>query len=288
MRRVKPAKNLQSAKLLLLRRRFQRYLPRHPARLIAMATGFVALAVCAVVLADIFDHGSRFRDAALSTSAALGFAVRDIEVEGREMTAREDILHVLDAGRGTPILGISPLRVKQQLETLPWVRSAAVERRLPDTLYIRLDERKPLALWQRRGKLMLIDHDGVVVTTEHLDRYNNLLLVVGEGAPRYTEDLIKVLESKPDLMKRITAAVRVGERRWNLQLDNGINVELPEANIADAWSHLADIDRDHGLLARNIEKVDLRLADRVVVKLTPEAAKPAAPVKRTKTAAKST
>jgi cell division protein FtsQ len=285
MRRVKPAKSLESARLLLLRRRVQRYLPRRPLRVFGSLAGFIGLAIAVIGAADLFDHGSRLRDGALAATNGLGFSVQEVEVEGRDVTPRDDILKAIDAGRGTPILGVDPAKVKQQLESLPWIRTASVERHLPDTLYIRLTERQPLALWQRHGKMMLIDHDGVVVATDHLDRYSNLLLVVGEDAPKNADALIKVLETQPDLMHRVSAAIRVGERRWNLQLDNAITVELPETNIADAWTHLAQIDRDHALLARDIEQVDLRLSDRVVVRNVPEPVKPVTG-KHSKTAAK--
>jgi cell division protein FtsQ len=99
----------------------------------------------------------------LDGTARLGLVVTDVKVEGRETTDRETILAALGAGPGTPILAMSPRRAKEQLETLPWVRSAVVERRLPDTVYVRLVERKPLALWQHSGKLELIDHDGGVI-----------------------------------------------------------------------------------------------------------------------------
>jgi cell division protein FtsQ len=273
MGRVKTAKSLDTAKMQLLRRRIQKYLPRHPARYLIGGSLCLALLIGILAGIDRLDHGSRLSGVALATSAAAGLVVADIEVEGREMTPREDILHALDATRGTPILGIDPLRVKRQLETLPWIRSALVERRLPDTVYIQLEERKPLALWQRQGKTALIDHDGVVVTTEHLERYADLLLVVGDGAPHAAEALIAVLGTEPALMKRVTAAVRVGDRRWDVHLDTGVVVELPELNYGDAWTRLADIDRDHGLLVRDIERVDLRLPDRTVVKVTPEPVK---------------
>jgi cell division protein FtsQ len=224
----------------------------------------------------MFDHGSRLRDGALAMTAGLGFTVQDIEVEGRDVTAREDVLKAVDAGRGSPILGVDPAKVRAQLESLPWIRSASVERHLPDTLYIHLTERQPLALWQRHGKMTLIDHEGVVVATDRLDRYSNLLLVVGEDAPKNAEALITILQTQPDLMHRVSAAIRVGERRWNLQLDNSIIVELPETNVADAWTHLAQIDHEHALLARDIEQVDLRLSDRVVVHQVPETPKPTA------------
>src|SRR5262249_32256746 len=93
-------------------------------------------------------------------SARWGLGVADIEVEGRGMTTPEAILGALGAQRGTPILAVSPASAKAQLEALPWVRSAVVERQLPDTLRITLSERKPLAFWQRQSKLVLIDRDG--------------------------------------------------------------------------------------------------------------------------------
>ena len=74
-------------------------------------------------------------------TALFGLTVADITVEGRETTDRETILEALGVGLGTPILAANPTRAKEQLEALPWVRTAVIERRLPDTLYVRLVER---------------------------------------------------------------------------------------------------------------------------------------------------
>ena len=146
MGRVKLAKDLESARLQLLRRRIQKYLPRHPAKYLAGGALVLALGIGALAGIDRLDNGTRLSDAALATTAAFGLAVADIEVEGRGMTAREDILKALGATRGTPILAVDPQRAKQLLETLPWIRSALVERRLPDMIYVRLEEAaRPLA-----------------------------------------------------------------------------------------------------------------------------------------------
>ena len=288
MRRVKPAaKNLEGAKRLLLKRRIVRWLPRRPTRVVAAALGLGAAIFLGIAAADQLDHGSRLSGALLATTAAAGFTVQTLDVEGRQMTTPEEILDAVNAKRGAPIFGVSPTAAKLQLEALPWVRTAAVERQLPGRIYVRLTERKPLALWQRHGKMVLIDQDGVVVATEHLERYANLLLVVGDDAPKHAGSLIGILGTQPDLMKKVQAAVWINDRRWNLKLDSGVDIELPEQGVADAWTHLAAIDRDHGLLARDIERVDLRLGDRVVVKVSQEPAK-APPNKTSKPAAKKT
>jgi cell division protein FtsQ len=180
-------------------------------------------------------------DRMLDGTARLGLVVTDIKVEGRETTDRETILAALGTGPGTPILAMSPRRAKEQLETLPWVRSAVVERRLPDTLYVRLVERKPLALWQHGGELELIDREGSVIPVTRLDRFAKLPLVVGEGAAKHAADLLDILATEPELAARVSAAIRVGDRRWNLRIDNAIDVLLPAEGAEGAWGQLSRI-----------------------------------------------
>jgi cell division protein FtsQ len=64
----------------------------------------------------------------------------------------------------------------------------------------------------------------------------------------------------------------VAERRWNLRLKNGVDVRLPETNVAPALDRLVALDREKKLLSRDIVAVDLRLPDRVSVRLSDAAA----------------
>lgn len=203
----------------------------------------------------------------------LGLTVADIRVEGRETTDRETILAALAAGPGTPILAVNPERAREQLEALPWVHAAVIERRLPGTLYVRLVERKPLAIWQHGGKLELIDRDGAVIPVSGLDRFAKLPMVVGEGAAARAAELLDMLASEPDLAARVTAAIRVGDRRWNLRIDNAVDVLLPAEAAEAAWSELARLERSTAILKREVKTVDMRLADRLVLRVSPEAPK---------------
>jgi cell division protein FtsQ len=222
-----------------------------------------------------------FSSATLSATAALGLVVSEIEVEGRETTDTATILAALDAHAGGPILSVNPARAKQQLEALPWVRSAAIERRLPGTLYVHLIERKPLAVWQHDGKQELIDRDGTVIPVTDLSRFAKLPTIVGgDAARRGAAELIDELASQPDLAARVTAAVRIGDRRWNLRIDNAIDVLLPEDDAAGAWTKLAELERANRVLQRDVRTVDLRLPDRLVVRVNDPTAKEAPPAKK--------
>ena len=224
----------------------------------------------------------------LDASAALGLRVADIRVEGRATTDRETILDALGARPGTPILAIDPDRAKQQLESLPWVRSAVIERRLPDILYVRLVEREPLALWQHGGRIELIDRTGAVIPVTRLDRFAKLPMVVGEDAASHAAELLAMLASEPDLAARVSAAVRVGGRRWNLRVDNAIDVLLPADDPAAAWADLARLERSSAILKRDVRVVDMRLPDRLVVRVAPEPAKEAPTAKKGRPPAKNT
>jgi cell division protein FtsQ len=218
----------------------------------------------------------------------LGLTVSDITVEGRETTDRETILAALAARPGTPILAVNPRRAKEQLETLPWVRTAVIERRLPGTLYVRLVERKPLALWQHGGKIELIDRMGAVIPVTPLDRFAKLPMVVGAGAAAHAAELIDMLASEPDLAGRVTAAIRVGDRRWNLRIDNAIDVLLPAEHAAGAWAQLARLERSSALLQRDVQTIDIRLPDRLVLRVSPETPKEAPMLKKGRPPAKNT
>jgi cell division protein FtsQ len=227
-------------------------------------------------------------DRILAGTARLGLVVADVRVEGRETTDGQTILAALGAGPGTPILAMSPRRAKEQLESLPWVRSAVVERRLPDTLYVRLVERKPLALWQHGGKLELIDREGAVIPVSRLDRFAKLPMVVGENAASHAAEVVNMLAAEPDLASRVSAAIRVGDRRWNLRIDNAIDVLLPADGAANAWTQLARLERSSAILKRDVQAVDVRLPDRLVLRVNPELPKEAPTPKKGRFPAKNT
>jgi cell division protein FtsQ len=206
--------------------------------------------------------------------AGFGLSVREVLVQGRNESDPAAVLYAVGIGRGDPILAFDPQTAKDRLEKLPWVRKATVERRLPDTIFVRLDERRPFALWQKDNQLALVDRDGEVIQRTNLDRFNKLPLIIGAGAPEHAAALFATLASEPELRDRVIAMTRVADRRWTLTCDNGVELHLPEQDVGRAWAKFAATEHSQGLLNRDIAAVDLRLPDRLVVKLAPDAPKP--------------
>lgn len=204
--------------------------------------------------------------AAIATTVDAGLAVQEVLVEGRKETTRAQLLRTIGVRRGDPILTLDTNAVRKRLIALGWVADASVQRRFPGTVYVRLVERKAMAMWQRDGAVVLVDRTGAVIGTQGLEHYGHLKLIVGDDAPRYAPALLDMLATAPPLMKRVRAAVWVGGRRWNLRLDDGIDIRLPEENAQMAWTRLATLERDRQLLNGDIIAVDLRIRDRLVLR----------------------
>lgn len=198
-----------------------------------------------------------------------GLALENVDVVGRHRQNVASILQALGVRRGMPMLDIDLAAAKARLEALPWIRSADVERQLPDTLFVRLIEREPFAFWQRGETLSLMDRDGTVIPTDTPARYGPRLVLVGDGAPEQAAGLVDMLATEPTLARRVVAAVRFGNRRWTLHFDTGVEVALPETGAPAAWQSLAGLEAQDHILERNIAAVDLRLPDRLVVRLAP-------------------
>lgn len=201
-----------------------------------------------------------------AATAFAGMRVNDIVIEGRANTPEPLLRAAIGVKTGEPILGFSVADARTRVESLAWVEHATVERRLPGTIVVSLEERRPFAIWQNQGKFVLIDRTGAVVADEDVAQFSELPLVVGPGAPLGAATLVTALMERPSLQSRVVAAVRIGERRWNLHLHGGMDVLLPEGAEAAALDRLLQLQKDQAILDRPLQVVDMRLPDRLVVR----------------------
>jgi cell division protein FtsQ len=217
-----------------------------------------------VVIAELRD----FRD---SVANLAGFRITSIALAGQRRLTREDILDIAGVTGRSSLLFLDAAEMRARLKANPWIAEANVLKLYPRRLHIAITERDAFALWQRDGKVEVIAADGTVV--EPFDsRFASLPLVVGVGAEARAKEFLTLLDKYSSIRDQFHAAVLVAERRWNVMLKNGIDVQLPEAEVEQALDTLVKLDRDNKILSRDIATIDLRLPDRVTVRLSDEAA----------------
>ncbi|MEM6413110.1 MAG: cell division protein FtsQ/DivIB [Pseudomonadota bacterium] len=232
----------------------------------------VALVIGGVLWSGGYVGGAAnvVNEKAAGVARDVGFKVKKITLRGAHDTAHADVLDAVGPIVGESILHVDLDGARARVEELGWVRVAAVTRLLPDTINVSVRERRPSAVWQHDGVLALIDASGAVIQTISGDAYSQLPMVVGAGAPEAASGVLKALTDHPAISERIHALIRIGERRWDLKLRNGLIIKLPDSARptvqAAAINELSQLHDAQGILDQEIEYIDLLDPDRVLMR----------------------
>lgn len=216
--------------------------------------------------------GGHMPEVLKAVTARSGFAVDEVKIAGHKETSEIDVLDKVGLDGWTSLVGFDAEAARARIATLPWIEKATVRKVYPDTIEIKVEERKPFAIWQHGSDLSLVESDGRVIVPFAGDRFADLPLVIGIGAAEKAPAMVAMVKAVPELATRAKAYIRVANRRWDIRLDNGVTIRLPERGEDQALATVAKLDREQGLLSRDIEAVDARFGDRLVVKLTADAA----------------
>ncbi|WP_273759360.1 cell division protein FtsQ/DivIB [Bartonella sp. ML70XJBT.G] len=201
----------------------------------------------------------------------VGFVVTDVDISGNKRLEKQEILKILELEAAQSIFALNVDRARSLLEKQPWIQSANIQKIYPNRVRISLVEREPYAIWQHDGMMDVVDSTGRVIVPFQGGNVRDLPLVVGQGAQNSAKMFLQALSVYPEVYNRVRAFVRVGDRRWDLVLDNGVRVMLPEKGALERLSSLMKTGAVQDLFSRDVLRIDLRLFDRVTVSLSDEA-----------------
>ncbi len=203
---------------------------------------------------------------------AVGFEISGVTISGQSQLSEKELLEAAGVRPQHSLVFLDANAVRDRLMAAPLVKTARVTKLYPDRLVIAIEERRPHALWQRDGRVSVIAEDGVVIDELRDERYLGLPFVVGEGAQQRLPEFLALMNDTGDLAQRVKAGVLVANRRWDIEMTNGVIVKLPELDPGRAVGTLARLQREARILDKDLMSIDLRAADRVTVRLTEEAA----------------
>jgi len=237
--------------------------------LVFALAGLGLAGVAAVALAT--DHrGARLvaaaDDAATQAVAQAGFRLEDVRLEGATPQSAADILRAAALAKGAPLFGLDLAGVRQRVEQVGWVKSARVVRLLPNSLVISVDERRLMAVWEHAGHVGVIDAGGVVAPEADPGKFASLPLVVGDGANVAAAAILPLIQTRPRLLARLDALVRVDDRRWDLRLKGGGIIQLPASGEEAALIRLDQLDQQSRILDLGFSRIDLRDPEMVAVR----------------------
>ena len=192
--------------------------------------------------------------------------LKEIHLIGRENISKELIIQELGLNSQTSMISINLKSLNEKLQAIKWVKSSIIERRLPDTIIIKLEEYKPFALLQINDGHIVISSDGKRIIKDN-GKFSYLPVINGNGSEKNASKMLDILSSEPNLFHQVWAISFIGKRRWDVSLRSGIKIKLPEQNPLAAWTKLSEIDRLEAILSREFDVIDMRKSDHLV--LTP-------------------
>lgn len=238
--------------------------------LLGLPTAFILWLSLSQNAADMMSYFQRTISHKLAKN---GFSVQKINLMGHLNTKEERVLRSIHLEKTQPIFDLDLQKSREILEKLPWIRSAVIRRQLPDTIHIRLVEKLPIALFQRDQKLTLVDDKGQSIQNCSTEHFHHLPVIVGDSAMENFPALLRQLSHYPELQNRLTGAIYMGKRRWDLILDGHLKVKLPEEKMEESFAFLDKLDKEKQLTRKDISTIDLRLSDRMYLYLKPETMK---------------
>ncbi|RCL02686.1 MAG: cell division protein FtsQ [Candidatus Tokpelaia sp. JSC188] len=240
------------------------YIPRYAGSVTIL--GFLSV----VIIFGVFAGGHAYQ-AFNVMAAVVGFSVEKVNISGNRKTSEIDLLSALDVDRSISLFSFNVEKARAAVSVLPWVESVSVQKIYPNQINISIVERQPIAIWQHNGNIDVIDKQGNVIMPYGTGADYRLPLVVGQGAARQAAAFLEELTPFSMIKQHARAYIRIGDRRWDILLDNDVRIKLPEEDVPRHLATVLMMDGTNTLFFRDIEIVDLRLTDRITVALSTEA-----------------
>lgn len=210
--------------------------------------------------------------------SGVGLQAKDIVLTGQVETSEQDIVAALALPVQGSLLGFDVADARERILALPWVKDVAIRKLYPGKLTVALAEKRAAAVWQHQDRLTVVEQTGKPIAKFGIadllsNRFAHLPHLVGQGASEAASEILPLVGRYPELSGRVTSYTRVANRRWDLGLANGMLIMLPETGLSKGLENLSDLASQDRLLERQIDVVDMRLADRVTFRMSAEAAK---------------
>lgn len=201
-----------------------------------------------------------------------GFEVKRVEVSGVNRIDELKVYEITLAQKDRSMMLVDIDEVREDLMRNGWIKDARISRRLPDTLVVDIVEREPVAVWQHKGTLSLIDKTGYPLEEIAREEIPDLPVIVGKKANLKFTQLDQLLDVAPALRPMVTGATWIGNRRWDLEFDSGETLALPEGEetASAALLNFARMDGVNRLLGRGVVHFDLRDAERAYLRMPPK------------------
>lgn len=192
--------------------------------------------------------------------------VAEVSVEGAfRYLDREQAERLLSEQLGEGFLQLDLAAIKSAVEANPWVERAALSRRWPDQLHVRIYEEEPIARWGQAG---FLNRSGKIIAVEDPSKLASLPLL--EGADRDAEQMMERYQDLAQLLRYRGLSIRSlrSDRKnaWQLTLADGVTLVIGRDQVVEKMQRFATVfDQRLSEHWDKVQQVDLRYHNGVAV-----------------------
>ena len=196
------------------------------------------------------------------------FMVNLMAIDGVDDKLAQTIRETLPVDLPASSFDLDLEALRLQLVEMDPVKSVAIRIRAGGVLHLDVAPRIPVVIWRTPEGLFLLDDEGETVKRiSYRTERPDLPVVAGERADGSVSEALKLFEAAGPLGERVRGLVRMGERRWDVVLDRGQRILLPEEGAMFALERVIALDAVNEVLARDVARIDMRLKARPTIKM---------------------
>lgn len=203
-------------------------------------------------------------------SANKVFKLESIKLIGRNRSSRGEIISSINLKVGDPLFNLNLNDIRQNVLSVPWVKDVSINRNLPNSLLLVIEEYQPSAIWEFNKEQIVLDRDGYHIKNVTGQKvFKDLLLVKGEEADSKISELILALDYHPDIASRLQYAILIAQRRWDIYIDDQVLVKLPTGDISESLFDLKRYLKEYKFIEYGHKKIDMKIRGKIATDKAP-------------------
>ena len=196
------------------------------------------------------------------------FMIKVASIDGSSDELANEIREILPLDFPVSYFDLDIKYLHKVVNEIPAVASAAIKISVGGVLQINVTEKSPAFIWRKGNVMSVIDETGsfIRIANSRVD-YPKLPLVVGEAANLVVSEISSLMQANEYFKDHVRAFIRVGERRWDLILENNVRIMLPQREFLAAFDRLMLMNEAGSLLSGRLSNIDMRLVVRPTVRV---------------------
>lgn len=196
------------------------------------------------------------------------FMIKVASIDGSSDELANEIREILPLDFPVSYFDLDIKYLHKVVNEIPAVASAAIKISAGGVLQINVAEKSPAFIWRKDNVMSVIDETGsfIRIANSRVD-YPKLPLVVGEAADLAVSEISSLMQANEYFKDHVRAFIRVGERRWDLILENNVRIMLPQREFLAAFDRLMLMNEAGSLLSGRLSNIDMRLVVRPTVRV---------------------